>query len=124
MRDDFTVATKETLAKRVGYRCSRPGCGRSTTGPQVDSEKSINVGVACHITAASPGGPRYDPALTSEERSGPDNGIWLCQTCGKLVDNDSSRYTAETLREWKLLAELAALQDLETPESPDRPKAE
>jgi hypothetical protein len=28
----------------------------------------MNVGVAAHITAAPPGGPRYDPTLSSDRR--------------------------------------------------------
>lgn len=55
--------------------------------------------------AASPGGPRYDAALSSEERSGPENAIWLCQTCAKLVDNDPGRFHAAVLHEWKRDAE-------------------
>lgn len=64
------------------------------------------------FTAASPDGPRYDPTLTAEQRSSPDNGIWLCQNCGKLVDNDPVGYTAEVLRGWKKLAEARALRAL------------
>jgi hypothetical protein len=38
------------------------------------------------------------------------NGIWLCQTCAKLVDNDAQRFPADLLREWKAGAEAEALQ--------------
>lgn len=65
----------------------------------------MNVGVAAHITAASKGGPRYDPTLTRAQRRSADNGIWCCQTCGTLVDADDSKYTVEELREWKARAE-------------------
>lgn len=61
-----------------------------------------------HITAASPKGPRYDASLTSTERRSPENGLWCCQTCGKLVDNDPDRYTVDELKEWKRLSERAA----------------
>lgn len=109
MRDDFNEEVKRTVAARVGYRCSSPTCRAPTSGPQLDPSKSLNVGVASHITAASPGGPRYDPTLTSEERRHADNAIWLCQTCGKLVDNDKLRFTEEELRRWKRDAESEAL---------------
>jgi hypothetical protein len=108
MRDDFHEEVKRTIAARVGYRCSSPTCRAPTSGPQLDPSKSLNVGVASHITAASPGGPRYDPALTPEERRHADNAIWLCQTCGKLVDNDKLRFTEEELRRWKRNAESEA----------------
>src|SRR5207237_1711901 len=94
---------------RVGYRCSRPTCRALTSGPQVDPSKALNVGVAAHITAAAAGGPRYDPALTSEERRHANNALWLCQNCGKLVDNDPTKFTEGELRRWKQTAEVEAL---------------
>lgn len=115
MRDDFTLQTKELLAKRVGYRCSNPGCRQPTSGPRSDPEKSINVGFAAHISAAAPGGPRYDEALTPEQRKHPDNGVWVCGTCAKLIDNDANRYTRDALRQWKTQAERQALMDIEQP---------
>lgn len=86
-----------------------------TSGPQEDPTRVVNIGVAAHITAASPDGPRFDPSLTAEQRSSVQNGIWLCQTCGKLVDNDELRYTLAVLRDWKIAAEAAATRDLERP---------
>src|SRR5437879_977637 len=113
MRDDFSSAVIEMLAKRFGHRCSNQECDRLTSGPQVDPMKAVNVGVASHITAASPNGPRYDASLTPEQRKDIENGIWLCQKCGKLVDNDEARYTVERLREWKRQAEERAIRELE-----------
>jgi len=113
MRDEFTMAVKELLAKRVGYRCSNPKCRQLTAGPQTDPCKVINVGVAAHITAAALKGPRYEELLTDEQRRASENGIWLCQKCAKLIDNDQVRYTVEKLREWKHQAEAAALSEVE-----------
>lgn len=118
MRDDFLLATKDLLAKRVGALCSNPKCRQPTSGPQVDPTGVVNVGVAAHITAASPDGPRYDASSTVEQRRSVDNGIWLCQTCAKLVDNDQSRYSVDTLRDWKCVAEQAAARSLEQRQSP------
>lgn len=112
-RDDFSFQTKELLAKRVGVKCSNPNCRKPTSGPSTDPIKAINTGVAAHITAASPGGPRYDHTLTSEERKSPDNGIWCCQTCGKLVDSDETGYTVELLKTFKRLSEEAAKLELQ-----------
>lgn len=108
MRDDFPIDIKRALALRVGHRCSRPECGASTSGPQTDPSKSVNVGVAAHISAASKGGPRFDPSLSPEARGSIDNGIWLCQNCAKLIDNDPAYFTPEVLRAWKLLREVEA----------------
>lgn len=119
MRDDFSIAVKDLLAKRVALRCSNPGCRKPTSGPQEDPEKAINIGVAAHITAASPDGPRPNPALTPEERRSPANGIWLCQSCAKLADNDEIRYTVEVLNRWKAISESAALRGLENRTGPE-----
>src|SRR5580704_2606801 len=108
MSDEFSDQVKRALAARVGHRCSNPECRAATSGPQDDPTRSVNVGVAAHITAASPGGPRYDPDLLPQERSAPSNGIWLCQNDGKLVDNDAARFTVDVLMKWKLDAETEA----------------
>jgi hypothetical protein len=113
MRDEFDEETKELLAKRVGYRCSNPNCRLMTSGPQTDPMKTLDIGVAAHITAASLGGKRYDPQLSAEERKSPENGIWLCQNHGKLVDNNEVRYSVDILNEWKRLSERADLLEIE-----------
>jgi hypothetical protein len=108
MRDDFTEDVKRALAARAGNVCSNPDCLAPTSGPQDDPTKAINVGVAAHITSAAAGGPRYDASLSSEARRHPENGIWLCQTCGKLIDNDPLQFTETLVRAWKEIAEYRA----------------
>jgi nucleoside phosphorylase len=56
----------------------------------------------CHIHAASPGGPRYDPKQSDAERNEAENLIILCPTHHSLVDQDSSTYTADALRTMKM----------------------
>lgn len=114
-RDEFPIEVKDLLAKRVGMRCSNPNCRQPTSGPQDDPTKVLNIGVAAHITGAAKGGPRYDASLSVDARRAYDNGIWLCQNCAKLVDNDATRYTADTLREWKRNSEQAARLAIEEP---------
>jgi hypothetical protein len=105
-RDDFSSGVKAILAHRAGYHCSKPACRAPTAGPSSEAHDArSNVGVAAHITAASPGAARFDPDLTSEERSSVVNGIWLCQTHAKEIDDDAVRFTAVTLRTWKQHAE-------------------
>ncbi|MGA4636471.1 NACHT domain-containing protein [Pseudomonas solani] len=100
-RDDFSAKTIRTLAARVGYRCSNPTCMGSTSGPALEEERTVNIGVAAHIAAAAAGGKRYNPNMSPAERSGGGNGIWLCQSCSKLIDSDETRYTVELLNRWK-----------------------
>jgi hypothetical protein len=108
MSDDFSDRVKKALADRVGHLCADPECRALTSGPQEDPAKAVNIGVAAHITAASAGGPRYDPDLLPEERSASSNGIWLCQNCAKLIDNDVARFSVEILKAWKADAEAEA----------------
>ena len=93
-------------------RCSNPSCRALTSGPQVDSSKSLNIGVAAHISAASAGGARYDAFLSADARRDIGNAIWLCQGCAKLVDNDPARFSVDLLAGWKTAAENDALRDI------------
>ena len=112
MRDDFSEKVKWHVARRVGLRCSNPDCRALTSGPTLDDSKSLNIGVAAHICAASPQGARYDSDMTPEERSHATNAIWLCQNCGKMIDNDEDRFTSELLQEWKADAEDEVLSEI------------
>ncbi|MBI4161741.1 MAG: hypothetical protein HY509_04760 [Acidobacteria bacterium] len=111
-RDEFLKSTRDALAARAGMRCSNPSCRRATAkGDPTDPENWIDLGIAAHITAASAGGPRYDPSLTPEMRRSASNGIWLCHHCAKEVDSTASTYSAETLRTWKQQAEACTARD-------------
>jgi hypothetical protein len=107
-RDEFTQRVRQTLAARVGLICSNPECRAHTTGPQSDISKAVNVGVAAHICAASIGGPRFAQTMNEQERRSATNGIWLCQTCAKLIDSDVLSYPAKVLSAWKAKAEQEA----------------
>lgn len=122
-RDDFAEPIKRKLAHRVNHRCSNPTCRAATGGPQEDPSGTVNVGVGAHITAAAPGGPRYDGGLAALDRAGIQNGIWLCQNCAKLIDSDPGAYSAERLREWKKDAEAEAKHAIgKTATAQSRPK--
>lgn len=113
-RDDFSLLTKDLLANRVGRRCSNPSCRKLTCGANSDPEKFTNIGVAAHICAAAKGGPRYDAVMTSEERKSFENGIWLCQSCSKLIDTDTIIYTKDKLLTWKNVSEELTYLELGT----------
>lgn len=100
-RDDFTESAKKLLGVRVCYTCSFPGCGRPLFAKSNNQNGYAFIGEYCHITAASPGGPRYDSTLTAEKRKSYDNGILMCETHGKLIDTDEITYSVEKLKEWK-----------------------
>lgn len=105
------------MAERVAWRCSFPGCGVITIGPKMgDNTKSLNLGEAAHIHAASPNGPRYDENMTREERKSINNGIWLCRAHATFIDSDYKEYSDKTIRLWKLQAEKSAYENLRNQE--------
>ncbi|KPW62907.1 hypothetical protein ALO82_200054 [Pseudomonas syringae pv. broussonetiae] len=112
-RDDFKPALKLLLRNLCGGVCSNPECRAYTFGANQEDKGSFSsIGVAAHITAAAsgPGARRYDPAMTPDERMSAANGIWLCQSCSKLIDTDEVRYPVELLHEWKRQAETRAMK--------------
>lgn len=93
-RDNFTPATKRTIAERAGYICSHPNCGRVTVGPSSDRASGVTMtGIAAHIVAAAAGGQRADATLTAAQRKAPSNGIWMCAIHGKWIDDNPSDAT-------------------------------
>lgn len=110
-RDNFSSAVIKILERRVNAKCSAPECRVPTSGPTKSPGKANNVGVAAHITAAAPGGPRYDAALSSEQRASIDNAIWLCASCSTKIDKDTDKYTVQLLNEWKRGAEAHAEEE-------------
>ena len=104
-RDEFRERTRLHIAKRAGWMCSYPSCRRPTIGATSDGSDVVDVGVAAHIHAAAPRGPRYDPEMTREERRAPGNGIWLCQDHAKALDSNDPEFTVENMRRWKSQAQ-------------------
>ncbi|WP_064198682.1 MULTISPECIES: hypothetical protein [Emticicia] len=116
-QDDFKQTVKNKLAERAAYICSNPSCTRMTIGPDnTNQQKSIKTGIASHICAASPGGPRYDISQSPATRQSISNGIWLCGTCSMLIDkNKGLDYPADYLRKWKSDHEKLIKECLDSP---------
>jgi hypothetical protein len=111
--NDFSKKVIETAYLRTGGRCSAPSCRCATTGPSATKVSGVtSIGVAAHIVAASPGGPRDDPAVSDVARRSQENAIWLCQNHAKEIDDDEERYTRALLRDWRAEAQSAATRDL------------
>lgn len=114
-RDDFPAETRRNLAARAGFVCSI--CGKATSGPANAPGAASSDGIAAHITAASIGGPRFDPSLSQEQRRGIDNGIWVCTQHGREIDADSLAFSVDLLRGLKRIREDAAERALHTSKS-------
>ena len=111
-RDNFSIKVIEKLRSRVANRCSNPDCRVPTTGPTLEVNTVNNIGIAAHICAASPGGPRFAVSMQRKERASIQNAIWLCSICATEIDRDPRRYTTELLNTWKKQAEEIARQEL------------
>ena len=119
-RDEFSTRTKTTLAGRAGHACSNPDCQLATSGAALgDDGKVVVVGVAAHIKAAAPGGPRYDPLQPAEDRRHASNGIWLCTAHAKQIDDDPAHFTVDKLKGWKQAAEQRSALAILTLQVPD-----
>ncbi|MEZ9455449.1 hypothetical protein AB4258_23585 [Vibrio splendidus] len=102
-RDDFNKPVVDALAKRAAYICSNPDCRKLTIAPsEEDLTKFIYIAEAAHIKAAAAGGPRYDPTMTSQQRSSIENALFLCSNCADMVDkNKGIDFSVEELHRWK-----------------------
>lgn len=101
MEGRFNAPIVSLLAKRAAWHCSNPGCGILTVGPTAEEDSSTNLGEAAHIYGARPGSARFRQEMTDAERSEVSNGIWLCCSCHKRVDDDPVAHPAELLFEWR-----------------------
>lgn len=110
MRGPTLVGVKRLFA-RSGNRCAFPDCGV----PIVEDSGTV-TGEICHIKAGSPGGPRYDPAQSEEERHDASNLILLCGRHHTLVDAEPDDYTVQKLTAFKRSHERSGVVEI-TPSS-------
>ncbi|MEM5458488.1 HNH endonuclease [Paraburkholderia phytofirmans] len=99
-RINFPKETVRQIAFEAHLFCSNPECCRFTSYSTTEA-KARAIAEAAHINAASEDGPRPGDVRTEEELKSATNGIWLCDTCHRLIDDDPSRFPESRLREWK-----------------------
>ena len=92
--------TKIILAFATGGRCALPSCNRPLACED-EHDGQVLVGEAAHIAGERPGSPRYDPAMTPEERNAPGNLIYLCRNCHRLIDRSWHDYPTNRLHAFK-----------------------
>ena len=108
------------LSKRAGGKCCK--CATPTFGPNDNPNKATNIGQAAHIAAAAPGGPRYDPKMSPEERTSTSNGLWLCSNCHDVVDRNPELYKTSDLKRMKKEAEERARKEMGVAKTPQHTK--
>ena len=57
--------------------------------------------IRAHIEAAEINGPRWNAAMSDEQRRAPDNLMWLCKKHHDAVDANELKYTVSVLKDWK-----------------------
>ncbi|MGW0314005.1 HNH endonuclease signature motif containing protein [Streptomyces flavidovirens] len=96
----YTSGTHAALMSLCRGFCYWPGCEEPVT-KFVDGEHILNLEIA-HIRAISPGGKRFDPALSLDEKNAFSNLLLLCKVHHVRVDGqDSEQYAVDVLEEWK-----------------------
>lgn len=123
--NNFNAVTIRFLRESVNNHCSKPDCWVPTLGPSSsftikDKNKKVSItGQAAHINGATKLAARWEN-LPSEYLSSEENGIWLCSSHAKMIDDDEKTYTKELLQEWKRKAlERAKYEHGLTPPNPD-----
>jgi len=91
-----TLATVKRLFARCRNQCAHPHCAL----PIIEESDTV-TGDIYHIKAASPGGPRYDPAQEEAARHDAKNLILLCTRHHRIVDADERAHTVDVLTKMK-----------------------
>lgn len=83
--------------------CAYPSCDEPLLRWLDDVDTPVLNSRIAHICAASVLGPRYDPAMTDEDRRAFDNLVLLCLPHAEEVDLKAlaGRYPVKILRQWK-----------------------
>ncbi len=91
-----TIRRLDTLS---GGQCAAQNCSNKL----VARDEATIISEICHIEAASPEGPRYNPKMTDDDRRHFTNLILLCFECHNIIDNkeNESEYPVSLLKEWK-----------------------
>ena len=88
-------AVLRELYMKSGKECAFPGCTNVLV-----NENGIFVGEVCHIEAALPGGERFNPNMTNEERRSYDNLMLMCHYHHVMTD-DVNKYPVEKMKQIK-----------------------
>lgn len=88
------------VAAGAGF-CYKPDCPTGFLWHEFEDGSAVKLAQVAHIIAASPTGPRADPAATHQELVSLANLLLLCPTCHVVVDRAPDRFPVPTLEAWK-----------------------
>lgn len=93
------LAPKPSVIKKLfalsGNKCAFPDCSENLV-----TKDGELIGEICHIEAAEPAGPRYNPISSDEERRSIENLILMCPIHHKITDN-IEKYSVRMLSDFK-----------------------
>jgi len=90
--------TRKTLAAlfaKSGNVCAFPGCN-----DELVTRRNLFIGQICHIEAANPSAPRFNPNSNDEERRSFENLVLFCYRHHKETD-DASTFDVQSLKSMK-----------------------
>lgn len=108
--------TRKLLWGRSGNRCAI--CQNQLIADATKSDDESVVADECHIISPKPNGPRHDLQFPAEGFDSYDNLILLCRTHHKMIDDQTTRYTPEKLRQIKAQHEQRVSEKLSEQGSP------
>ena len=100
-----TPSAIKRLFVKSGNVCAFPGCAH-----ELVADDGLYISEMCHIEAAEPRGPRYNPNSSDEERRSHENFILLCHAHHRRIDSDVSTYAVERLCRMKAEHESVVLE--------------
>jgi hypothetical protein len=80
-----TYEALRELFLKSGNLCAFPDCNRLMM-----DQKGVFIGQVCHIEAAEPGGPRFNPDQTNEDRRAFENLVLMCYEHHKVTDDEQT----------------------------------
>lgn len=91
--------TRKVLWGRSGNRCAI--CKNELVIDATEQDDESVIAYECHIISSKPNGPRHDPSYPADKLDSYDNLILLCRTNHKMVDDQSTTFIANILRQIK-----------------------
>lgn len=117
-QDNMTITdkTRKLLWGRSGNRCAI--CKQELIISATSEDNEAVVGEECHIISGETNGPRNNPSYPVEKIDSYENLIILCRVHHKMVDDQSSTFTAEILRQIKNNHEISVAEMLSDKQKP------
>lgn len=97
----ISLKTHKMLWGKSGNRCAFPNCKIELVIDESETDNPSLIGQEAHIIARKKDGPRGNSELPIENRDYYDNLILMCSNHHKIIDDATSKYTIEILKDFK-----------------------